>query len=260
MLTTSATYRMIAKDLDRSLERKAAETSIARETDYYLENISNIKNVDDFIKNNRVFAYAMKAFGLEDMTYAKAYMRKILVEGIDDPQSLANRVADDRFLRFATVFNFHHYGEATMVTTEAGQGTVDRYVRQALEASAGEENEGVRLALYFLREAPKVESAYDLLADPALWQVVKTVFGFPTEMANAAIEKQAAAVLQRLDLADLKDPAKLDQLITRFTAVYDVTEVATQDPVLSLFDLSAPSASVGLDLILKLGNLKRGGS
>jgi hypothetical protein len=260
MLTTSATYRLIARDLDRSLEQKAAETSIARETDYYLENISNIKNVDDFIKNTRVFGYAMKAFGLEDMTYAKAYMRKILVEGIDDPNSLANRVADDRFLRFATVFNFQRYGEATMVTTGAGQGTVDRYVRQALEASAGEDNEGVRLALYFLREAPKVKSAYDLLADPALWQVVKTVFGFPTEMANAAIEKQAAAVLQRLDLDDLKDPAKLDQLITRFTAVYDVTEVTTQDPVLSLFDLSAPSASVGLDLILKLGNLRRGGS
>ncbi len=260
MLTTSATYRIIARDLDRSLEQKAAEKSIARETDYYLNNISNIKSIDDFMKNTRVYNYAMKAFGLEDMAYAKAYMRKVLVEGIEDPKSLANRVTDERFLRFAEVFNFERYGPATMVTTEAGKGTVDRYVRQALETSAGTENEGVRLALYFLREAPKVKSAYDLLADPALWQVVKTVFGFPTEMANAAIDKQAAAVLQRLDLADLKNPEKLDRLITQFTAVYDVTEVTAQDPILSLFDFSAPSASVGLDLILKLNNLRHGGS
>jgi hypothetical protein len=260
MLTTSATYRIIARDLDRSLEQKAAEQSIARETDYYLNNISNIKSIDDFMKNTRVYNYAMKAFGLEDMAYAKAYMRKILVEGVEDSNSLANRVSDDRFVRFATVFNFARDGEATTTTTESGQGVVGRYVRQALETSAGLENEGVRLALYFLREAPKATSAYDLLADPALWQVVKTVFGFPDEMATAAIDKQAAAVLQRLDLADLKDPEKLDRLITKFTAVYDVTEVTAQDPVLSLFDLSAPSASVGLDLILKLNNLRHGGS
>jgi hypothetical protein len=260
MLTTSATYRTIVRDLDRSLEQKAAEGSIARETDYYLNNISSIKSIDDFIKNTRVFTYAMKAFGLDDMTYAKGYMRKILAEGVADPQSLANRVSDDRFLRFATVFNFARDGEAATTTAEAGQGVAGRYVRQALETSAGQDNEGVRLALYFLREAPKAKSPYDLLADPALWQVVKTVFGFPDEMANAAIDKQAAAVTQRLDLADLKDPAKLDRLIAQFTAVYDVTEAAVQDPVISLFDLAAPSASVGLDLILKLNNLRRGGS
>jgi hypothetical protein len=260
MLTTSATYRIITRDLDRSLEQKAAEKSIARETDYYLNNISNIKSIDDFIKNTQVFNYAMKAFGLDDMAHAKAYMRKILVEGVEDSGSFANRVSDERFLRFATVFNFARDGEATTSTTEASQGVANRYVRQALEASAGQDNEGVRLALYFLREAPKVESPYDLLADPALWEVVKTTFGFPDEMANAAIDKQAAAVLQRLDIADLQDPEKLDRLISQFTAVYDVTEVSAQDPVLSLFDFSAPSASVGLDLILKLNNLRRGGS
>jgi hypothetical protein len=260
MLTTSATYRLITRDLDRSLDQKSAEKSVALETEYYLTNISNIKSIDDFLKNTRVFNYAMKAFGLDDMAHAKGFMRKILAEGVADSATFAKRLNDDRFLRFATVFNFARDGEATMTTAAAGQGVADTYVRQVLEISAGQENEGVRLALYFLREAPKVKSPYELLGDPALWEVVKTVFGFPDEMANADIDKQAAAVLQRLDIADLRDPTKLDRLIARFTAVWDATEVTTQDPILSLFDVAAPSATVDFELILTLNNLKHGGS
>ena len=56
---------------------------------------------------------------------------------------------------------------------------------------------------------------------------MKTIYGFPDEMANADIEQQAAAVNARLNVADLQDPAKLDKLITRFTAVWDVTRERT---------------------------------
>ena len=121
------------------------------------------------------------------------------------------------------------------------QGIVDRYVRQQLEVSAGEDNEGVRLALYFQREAPRVTSAYGLLADQALWQVVKTVFGFPDGMAAEDIEKQAAAVEHRLDIGSLQDPEALDRLLTRFTAAWDASDNAVPDPVMSLFTSTSPT-------------------
>ena len=38
--------------------------------------------------NTRVFNYAMNAFGLGDMAYAKAFMRKVLTEGVDDSTEL----------------------------------------------------------------------------------------------------------------------------------------------------------------------------
>jgi hypothetical protein len=260
MVTTTATYRFIATHLDRSLAQKGAEKPVALETDYYLKNISNIKSIDDLLKNTRLFNYAMKAFGLEDMAYAKGLVRKILSDGVDDTKSLARRIDDDRFLQFATVFNFKRDGEDATAKTDAKQGVVDRYVRQSLELSAGEDNEGVRLALYFQREAPTVSSAFGLLADPALSKVVKTAFGLPDEMATADIDKQAAAILARLDLADLKDPQKLDRLITRFTAAWDATDTTAADPVLALFDTSSSSANVDINLIMTLNTLKHGGS
>jgi hypothetical protein len=260
MLTTSTSYRLIARDLDKSLAQKSAEKPVALETAYYRKAIGTITSVDDFIKDTRLFNYAMKAFGLDDMTNAKAFMRKVITEGVADPKSFANRLADDRFVEFAKTFNFSQNGADTTQSVDAQQGVVDRYVRQSLETDAGADDEGVRLALYFQREAPTVTSAYGLLSDAALWKVVKTVFGFPDEMANADIEKQAQAVSARINVNDLKDPAKLDKLIQRFTAVWDATESTAQDPVLALFTTTSPQASVDLDLIMTLKSLKHGGA
>ena len=141
------------------------------------------------------------------------------------------------------------------------QGVVDRYTRQTLETDAGQDNEAVRLALYFQREAPNVKSVYGLLADTALWTVVKTVFGFPDSMANADIELQAKAVSQQLDIADLSDPAKLEKLITRFAAAWDAAERRPPRTRSSPCSTTpASSATVDFDLLTTLTSLKHGGS
>lgn len=259
MLSTYASYKLINTNLDRSLSLKAAERPVALESAYYKEHIGDIKSIDDFLADTRIFRYAMNAFGLEDMAHAKGFVRKILTEGIDDSHSFANRLDDDRFKQLATVFNFAHDGEATTTKDSAKQGVVDRYVRQTLETAEGEDNEGVRLALYFQRSAPDVTSVYGLLGDSALFQVVKTVFGFPDEMAGADIDKQAAAISKRFDITDLQDPDKLNTLIQRFTLMWDATENATPDPVLGLFNTSSATATVGLELVMTLHNLKHGG-
>lgn len=259
MISTSVAYRILAKDLDRSLQTTASEKSVTTATDYYLKNIGNVKSIDDFLKDTRLFKYAMKAFGLEEMDNAKAYMRKVLTEGISDPKSFANRLNDQRFVQFASAFNFTADGENTTSRTAATQDVVDKYVRQTMEDEAGSDNEGVKLALYFQREAPNVKSAYGLLGDAALYKVVQTIFGFPDEMSNADVDQQAKAINAKLDVADLQDPQKLAKLINRFTVMYDVTENTDSDPVLALFDPSSASSN-SLDLIMTLNNLKHGGS
>ncbi len=151
MLTTSASYGSINANLTRSLQAAAAKPQVVRETAYYLDNIGKVKSVDDFLGNDRIFAYAMKAFGLQDMTYAKAFMRKVLTEGIAESDSFANKLADRRYREFADAFNFAQFGATATIFDSTRQGTVDRYVRQTLEEDAGSRDEGVRLALYFDR-------------------------------------------------------------------------------------------------------------
>ncbi|OYW40682.1 MAG: hypothetical protein B7Z45_04125, partial [Azorhizobium sp. 12-66-6] len=110
------------------------------------------------------------------------------------------------------------------------------------------------LALYFKRTAPTVKSAYGLLADPALWKVVKTIFDFPDTMGLAAIDKQAQAVKKQLNMADLKDPKKLDNLLKRFTVKWDVAQGMGDSPLLQLFNNGSVSTNTTLSILsLKIG-------
>jgi hypothetical protein len=260
--TTLASFNAISADLTRSLGTTAAKPQVAHESEYYLANIGNVKSIDDFLADDRLFKYAMKAFGLGDMDYAKAFMRKVLSEGIDKSDSFANGLSDSRYKEFAEAFNFVRYGTTTTIFDRTRQGTVDRYVRQTLEEDAGTQNEGVRLALYFKRKAPGLSSAYGILADAALLKVVQTALGIPAETSAMDIERQAEMISARLDIEDFKDPDKLDKFLARFAGMWELQNGSTStgvDPSSVLF--SQPlELGIGADLLASLQNLRLGGS
>ena len=261
MLSTSVSYRLLAADMTRSLERVASAPQAQRETAYYLENIEKVKSIDDFMADDRLYRYAMKAFGLSDMTYAKAFMRKALEEGIEESRSFANSLSDSRYREFVETFNFVRHGEGTTIFGRTQQGTVDRYNRQNLEEDAGAQNEGVRLALYFQRKAATIENPLEILADPALLKVVQTALRIPVETGMQDIDRQAALIASKLDIADLQDPERVEEILTRFTSLWDLGNPASgaTSPALALY--SRPlEAGIGANLLLSLQNLKLGGS
>jgi hypothetical protein len=260
VLTTSTSYRIIADDLTRSLQSAAGKPQVARETAYYLANIENVKSIDDFLADDRLYRYAMKAFGLEDMAYAKAFMRKVLTEGVAERDSFANTLADNRYREFADTFNFAQFGTTTTIFDATRQGTVDRYVRQTLEEDAGSLDEGVRLALYFERKAAGLESAYSILADAALLKVVQTAFDLPATMSLLDIDKQAEMISRHLDVEDLKNPDERAKLLKRFTSLWEVAHPNTASSTPALVVGQPIQAGVGADLLASLQNLKLGGN
>jgi hypothetical protein len=260
VVTTTAAYRIITNDLTRALGNTAKKPQAARETAYYLANIEKVKSIDDLMADKRLYNYVMKAFGLQDMAYAKAFIRKALAGGVDDPNSFANRLADTRYKDMVATFNFVRQGELTTVFERTRQGTVDRYMRQTLEEDAGGTNEGVRLALYFERKASGVTSPYGLLADPALLKVVQTALALPASMSLQSIEKQAATLEKRLDIEDLKDPAKVKSLLTRFTALWELQYPTSTAAAPSILIGQPTAAGVNQGLLAALQNLKLGGS
>lgn len=260
MLTTLASYRLISTNLTRSLSTAAAQPQVARETEYYLANIENVKSIDDFMADDRLYNYAMKAWGLEDMTYAKAFMRKVLTEGIDSDKSFANSLSDSRYKEFAEAFNFARYGETTTIFDRTRQGTVDLYLRQTVEEDAGNQNEGVRLALYFDRKAEGITSAYSILADKALLQVVRTSLGLPETLSLLDIDRQADIINDRLDIEDFKDPQKLEAFLTGFAAKWEIDNPTTTPQSAASILIGQPiEASISVDLLSNIQNLKLGG-
>jgi hypothetical protein len=257
MLNTYTSYQLIARDIPKAINQVESQPVVKRETDYYLANIGNVKTIDDFVKDPRLFTYAMKAFGLGDMAYAKAFMVKALKEGVSDPDSFANKLSDKRYADFVKAFNFAAYGTSAPLFPAAQQGTVDKYMRQTLEENAGETNQGVRLALYFQRKAPTINNWYDVLADTALSSVVRTALGLPDSIATADIDKQAQMFEQKLDIADFKDPDKLNTFLTRFTSLWEINNpTSTVQSSISVLYSQPTTVGISTDLMMAMQKLK----
>jgi hypothetical protein len=259
MVSTIASYQMISNNMVRSLDQTARKPDVARDTAYYLANIGKVKSIDDFIGDYRLFSYAMKAYGLSDMVYAKAFLRKVLTEGVSSSSSFANKLVDTRYKDFATAFNFFALGKNATRTTAAQSGTVEKYMHQALEEDTGAQNEGVRLALYFERKAPSITNSFQILGDKALLQVVQTAFGISPLTSMASVDKQAAMLTKRIDFADFQSPEKLRTFLQRFSAMWESENgQSTSTTTPSLLINQPLQIGISSDTLASLQNLRIG--
>ena len=254
MLSTHFSYQLAIRDLPRSLEIVQSDQRVQRDTDYYLENIGNVNSIEEFMEDDRLYAYAMKAHGLEEMTYAKAMIQKVLEEGRDEPDAFVNRLTDPRYRALAETFDFKRYDGATTSFSKAQTGVVDKFLRQQLEENAGAQNEGVRLALYFERNAPSLTTTEGILADRALSTVVRQVLQIPEATAFLDIDKQVAMLDEQIDINDFADPDKLADFIDRFVNLWDVTN-AVPSADANLFG-QGTGFGLSTDLLLTIQSLR----
>jgi len=220
MTSTTSTYLAISQNLSRYQAMTAGEPAVKTATAYYEANIGSVTSVQDLIGNYRLLSYALNAFGLGDQVNNTGLVTKVLEGGVSNPKSLANTLANPQWKAFAAAFDFTDSGAASPSSANSVQTTTGDYVEQQLESDQGNQDVGVQLALYFQRVAPTVTSEEGILADPNLLQVAATIMGISP---SAAGDLQPQTLSELMPLSDLQNPAKLQQLTERFTAMYDYT-------------------------------------
>ena len=256
--TETAYAGLVAKG-DVTKEKAQAETA------YYDAGIGKVTSVDDFLGDSRLVDYALKAAGIDPATVKTKDLRAALTSDFNDPKSYANDVADQALRDFAAGFNFRPDGSVGPEPAGAAQSrlaivkTGDLYTRQTLEQTEGEADTGVRLALYFERKAPEITTVYDVLADPALLQVMQTALGMSADTGAANIDLQANYIESRIDVKDFQDPDKLSHFLAQFAGMYDLQQNdPTTDPTVALISGSSASAGISADLMLSIAQLGNG--
>lgn len=248
-----------------SLGSEAAAQAAGRtESEYYNTTIDSIGSVDDLLKDTRLVTYIKKAFGFGGETISDETLKRVLTSDPFASKSFVNVAPNTKFRELAAAFNFSAEGAAKRVSAGQAQDqddlvrTQDLYIRQTMEETAGEQqSEGVRLALYFERKASTITSAFSILADKALLEVVLTALSLPDSVAQADVDTQAKMLEKRLNFADFKDPKKLDKFLTRFAALYDVANPSTTSSVPSILLGQQQSALIGEDLLTSIQSMKR---
>lgn len=227
----------------------AKKELIRKETETYLGAIGQVTSLDDFLADRKTVAYALKAYGLDDESLSDRDLKRLFTSDLGDPKSFANTKGDKRYVDLVSAFNFTPSGTILREAEGAQSGakllsTQNKFLLQTMESQVGEQSEGARLALYFLRKAPDVTTAYGILADKALFEVVRTALGLPAGIANMPIESQAKLLESKIDFEDFQDARKLDKFIVRFSSIYDSQNSAATSPILALFGNSAGSNGI----------------
>ncbi|AQX21626.1 Protein of unknown function (DUF1217) [Bartonella sp. CDC_skunk] len=265
MISTYTSYRSTIDNMKQTFDRLFQKPQVKCETDYYVKHIIGVKSVDDFLANDKIYNYAMKAYGLEDMIFAKGMIRKVL----SDPE-YASQLVDKRYQQFAEAFNFSKYGEKATQRESAKTVTVNKYMQQTLEVEVGEVNEGTRLALYFTRTIGGMVQnnvlteknwAYQILSDKALSAVIFKAFNISENVLTSPIEVQKSLLESRMSLKDLQDPKKLEHLIAKFSAMYDVQNQTVVNPALMILQGSNVGRGLAFsnETIMALQSFKQGG-
>lgn len=256
MQTMSADYIKKKSAFGTEKDKETAK----KEAEYFTAEMQKIKTLKEFLANDRVTKFAMESLGIDPESVTKEQLEKIFSSKLDDSQSYVNKEMDPVFRRLVTAFNFNTDGtilheDRSLIQTRRGlYETLDNYLTQTLETQAGEENAGVRLALYFQRMAAGTTSYYSILADTAIQNFIKTTFGIPDELSNAKVDTQVTMMKKYFDIKDFQDPEKVKKLIARFTIMYDSAQNTT-DPIMMLFN---GSGSVGIsgDTLLAVASLR----
>ncbi|NDV87338.1 DUF1217 domain-containing protein [Aurantimonas aggregata] len=226
--------RLGADPTDAAIEKAKAETEAYRSA------LASVVSVKDFVASKTLTDYALKAYGLEADRLSQKDLVAILTSDLSDPESFVNASGDKRMIEFAAAYAFTPEGgidrdRANVQTAKNFLSTQDFFLRQAMEEEAGADNEAVRLALYFRRMGPDLTSFYDVLADPALLNVVQIAVGLPAESGQSNIDVQKRTLEKKLNLESFKDPQQLERFISRFIALYDAQSASSvSSPALTI--------------------------
>ena len=177
-------WQFLKANLETQQARFAEAPAQGRDREYFREKIGSITSAEDLVKDYRLLRVALGAFGLSDDLPNRAFMEKVLADGVDSDDALSNRLADKRYRAFSEAFGFG----GTLPPRTQAPGFADRILSrfdvQAFEVAVGEQDADLRLALTATREVPEIAAAdttdsiawLSVLGNPPLRKVFETAF------------------------------------------------------------------------------------
>jgi hypothetical protein len=205
--------------------------SLARDADYFTQNISSVESAEDLVADRRLLRVALTAFGLQDDIDSRFFIKTILEDGTTKPDALANRLADDRYKEFSRAFGFDNpVGPRTQRSGFSAE-IIAKYQAQQFEIAVGSQDETLRLALNFERSLPEVAAStgsadanwFKVMGTPPLRKVFETALNLPSSFGQLDIDKQLEVFRDKAqsrfgvkEIADLADPDVLPRVIQTY--------------------------------------------
>ncbi len=263
-----AGWRFLQRTAVNQQETFEKGPEIRRDIAYFEANIASVGSAADLVADRRLLKVALGAFGLEQDIDKKAWVRKVLEEGVTEPGSFALRLSEPAYRKMSEAFGFGDPGGGRIGEPGFERRIVDAYKTRAFEAAVGETNNDMRLALNFRREMAELSkgeegaSWFAVLGSKPLRAVLEKTYNLPSEFGKLDVDRQrdimaskTSAMFGAANLTAFRDSANVDKAIDRFLAISQLEsgptfagpgsaaltllQAASGDPSLGLFNLLA---------------------
>lgn len=216
-----------------------------RDEAYFRDRIGKADTAEKLVNDKRLLRIALTAFGLEGDVNSKAFIQKILEGGTLKEGTLANKLADKQYQKFAAAFGYGDYSVPRTKVTTFPDEILEQFRARSFETAVGEQNNTFRLAMNAEREIaalagkPISEAAkwYTLLGNAPMREVMQTALGLPKSFSSIDIDQQvgvlrtrAAAAFGSTDLGQFKEPTKMESLVKRFLLQSEIQTQASASP------------------------------
>ncbi len=224
-------WRFLTRTADAQQVAFANSQPVQRATDYFRANIANVRTASDLVNDRQLLSVALGAFGLDDDINNRAFIQKVLEDGTQAQDALANRLADNRYADFSRAFGFGDSPIPRTLIASFPDEIVDRFESQQFARAIGEQNNDLRLATnvksgvadIIARNTTNNGRWFSAMGNAPLRQVFQTALGLPDSIAGIDIDKQREIFQERArsslgtdDLAEIATPELQEKLIRLF--------------------------------------------
>lgn len=233
-------WRFLQRTYDSQLQSYSTSNVNQRDTQYFLDNIGKVETAEDLVSDRRLLQVALGAFGLAEDLNNRYFIQKILSDGTQAEDALANRLADSRYRAFSDAFglgpgDLRKTGLQTNMEQIAQDNLVSRF-----ENTVGESNGSMRIALYTqhaladlaAQDGSPDKKWFDLMGMPPLRSMMETALGLPSSFAQLDIDKQLVVFKDRLsrltgseDLSQFTSTEAVEHLTDRYLARDQIAQV-----------------------------------
>lgn len=248
-------WQFLQRTYDRQLSAFNQSAELKRDTDYFAENIGDIKTAEELVSDRRLLTVALGAFGLQDDINNSFFIEKMLSDGTTANDALANRFTDSRYRDLSSAFGMGSGEIRGSLSPGFSAEIISRFQANSFEIATGAQDENIRLALYAERTISDVvggtgsdaQKWFSIMGQPPLRNVFEGAFGLPSAFGQSDIDFQLSVFQERANRlfnvntpSQFAEPEVLDKLITGFFARSQINAVNS----------GASAAAIALTLLL----------
>lgn len=194
---------------------------------YFTKQAPTLTTPDALLKDYRSLSIVLGAFGMKANLQQKALLRKLITEDPTSKTSVAQKLANPAYLRFANAMG------QFKSQPFANQANVDAVVKaigtQNFEAAQDAQSPGMSDALYFKRSIQSLTTITQLMSDPRLLKVAQAATNMPDQFGTLDYSFQVKLLTKQVTMKNFQYSGYVDKFVSRYLAVTSTANASVAD-------------------------------